>query len=111
MIKIEAKKSGTFLLKLDGHVDYAVSPQVRKAIAKLWDKHAHQIIVDFTKVDSIDSSGIATLLERQHQSRKRRVRLKLAGTSPRVQAAFDLANLKNVFEMVSGIEQFLTEEE
>jgi anti-sigma B factor antagonist len=105
MLKTEAKRSGTFVLKLTGHVDYGVSPHVRKAVANLCEKDTRRIIVDFTMVDFIDSSGIATLLERQHQSRKRGVRFILVGIKPRVRAAFDLANLRNVFEIVSGLEE------
>jgi anti-sigma B factor antagonist len=111
IIKTEAKRSGTFVLKLTGHVDYGVSPEVRKAVGKLCEEDTRRIIVDFTMVDFIDSSGIATLLERQHQSRKRGVRFTLVGISPRVKAAFDLANLKNVFEMVSGVEETLLAED
>jgi anti-anti-sigma factor len=110
MITAETRGFGTFLLRLAGDVDYGVAPEVRKAIAKICENEVHRIIVDFTGVDSIDSSGIATLLERQHQSRKRGVRFTLVGIRPRVRAAFDVANLRDVFEIVSGVEGLSTED-
>jgi anti-anti-sigma factor len=105
MIKIEEKRRGTFLLILEGCVDHAASPQLRRVILQLCKKDPKWVIVDFTRVDQIDCSCIATLAERQQQLRKRNIRITLAGLNAKLEAHFDLTNLRTFFEMVPNAEE------
>ncbi|MGQ9653057.1 MAG: STAS domain-containing protein [Thermodesulfobacteriota bacterium] len=87
-----------------GDVDMGSSPDVRKALAPLFQKGTVQVIVDLSQVPYMDSSGIATLIEGFQRSQKGAIRFTLAGMNPSVEAAFDLAHLKDVFEVVPGVD-------
>ena len=82
----------------------STSPEVRKAMAPLFRKGTSQVIVDLSGVPYMDSSGIATLIEGLQLSQKGSIRFTLAGMTPPVAAAFDLAHLKDVFEVFSEVE-------
>jgi len=83
------------------------SPQVRNILLPLFRKQASHIVVDLTEVPYIDSSGIATFVEALQLSRKGQVRFSLAGACRRVESIFDLAYLKNIFEMAPDTNQLI----
>lgn len=93
------------MIALEGDVDMSTSPEVRKALIPLFNSRAAHIVVNLSGVPYIDSSGIATFVEGLQLSRKGGVRFTLAGATPRVEAVFELAYLKSVFEMVPDAEQ------
>jgi anti-sigma B factor antagonist len=63
--------------------------------------------VDLSEVPYIDSSGIATFVETLQLARKGEVRFSLAGACQTVESIFDLAYLKNVFEMAPDVNRLL----
>ncbi|MCE5334073.1 MAG: STAS domain-containing protein [Desulfobacteraceae bacterium] len=100
-IQVAEKKPGVFLVALDGDLDMSTSPQVRNAHLPIFrNKKVSHIVVDLSGVSYIDSSGIATFVEGLQLSRKGNIRFTLAGAGETVESIFDLAYLKNVFEMV-----------
>ncbi len=106
-IEVAEKKPGVYIVSLDGELDMSTSPQVRNVLLPLFKSNPRHIIVDLSGVPYVDSSGIATFVEGLQFSRKGEVRFSLAGATPSVEAVFELAYLKEVFEMVSGVEQLL----
>ncbi len=106
MMRVEVKEQrpGVLLVIPEGDVDMSTSPQVREAMAHLFQKGTSQVIVDLSKVPYMDSSGIATLIEGLQRSQKQAIRFTLAGMNPSVEAAFELAHLKDVFEVVQTVE-------
>ncbi len=105
-IEVAEKTPNVYVAHLDGEFDMSSSPGVRNALAPLFAKQGlERIVVDLSGVPYIDSSGIATLVEGLHLSRKSGVRLILAGATPTVESVFDLAYLKDVFEMVSSLDE------
>ena len=104
VIEIEERGPGICAIILKGEVDYATSPQLRSEMTELFRKDLKQIVVDLSRVDYIDSSGIATLIEGQRQSKRRGFRFTLAEMSPRIEAAFDLANVRDIFKVISPLE-------
>lgn len=110
-IQVTEKRQGVFVIGLDGDLDMSTSPQVRNTLLPLFRKGASHIIVDLSGVPYIDSSGIATFVEALQHSRKSDVRFTLAGAGQTVESIFDLAYLKNVFEMAPSVEGLFEGEE
>jgi len=106
-VKVDAseRKPGIFVVHIEGDVDMSSSPDVRNVLLPIFQKSPSHLIVDLSEVPYIDSSGIATLVEGLQLSRKGGVRLTLAGMSSTVESVFELAYLKEVFEIVAGVEQ------
>jgi len=106
-IRIDERKPGVFVMSLGGDLDMSSSPQVRNSLLPIFRQKASHIIVDLTEVPYIDSSGIATFVEALQLSHKGKVRFSLAGACRRVESIFDLAYLKNIFEMVPDANQLI----
>jgi len=106
-IQINEKKPGVFVMTLGGELDMSSSPQVRNNLLPIFRQKVSHIIVDLTDVPYIDSSGIATFVEALQLSHKGKVRFSLAGACRRVESIFDLAYLKNIFEMVPDANQLI----
>jgi anti-sigma B factor antagonist len=105
-VKITAKerKPNVFVIHVEGEVDMSTSPELREAMLPLFDKAPSHIVVDLSGVPYIDSSGIATLVESLKLSREGGVRFTIAGAKSSVEAVFELAYLKEIFEMVPSAE-------
>jgi len=110
-IQIDERKPGVFVVSLEGDLDMSSSPKVRNILLPIFLKKVSHIIVDLSKVPYIDSSGIATFVEALQLSRKGKVRFSLAGATRRVESIFDLAYLKNIFEMAPDLSQLMVGEQ
>jgi anti-sigma B factor antagonist len=110
-IQVDEKKPGVFVAALEGDLDMSTSPQVRNALLPIFRKKVSHIIVDLSEVPYIDSSGIATFVEALQLSRKGNVRFSLAGACHRVESIFELAYLKNIFEMAPDQKQLIEGEQ
>jgi anti-sigma B factor antagonist len=108
-IQVTEKKPGVFVLTLQGDLDMSTSPQVRDALLPLFGREASHVIIDLSEVPYADSSGIATFVEGLQLSRKHNIRFTLAGATSMVESIFDLAYLKDVFEMVPNVDSVLGE--
>ena len=99
---VTEKIDAGFLLKLKGDVDMNSSPDVRKAIAAVFDEGPagmRALLIDLSEVRYMDSSGIATLVEGMQGCMKKGARLRLFELSPPVRDVFELARLSSVFEI------------
>lgn len=103
-IGVAERRPGVVVITLEGEVDMSTSPEVRKALLPLFSNKATHIAVDLKGVPYIDSSGIATLVEGLQLSKRSGARFTLAGAGRSVEAVFELAYLKSVFEMVPDVE-------
>lgn len=110
-IQVREIRTGVYVVVLEGELDMSTSPEVRNAILPLFQKKATHIVVDLSGVPYIDSSGIATFVEGLQLSRKGGIRFTLGGASQAVESIFELAYLKNVFEMVPDVQRLLAGEE
>jgi anti-sigma B factor antagonist len=108
-VKVEEPRPHVFVVVPEGDVDMSSSPEVRKAMAPLFHKGTAEVIVDLSEVPYMDSSGIATLIEGLQLSHKGSIRFVLAGMNPSVEAAFELAHLRDVFEILPNAKRALEE--
>lgn len=106
-MKIETRAAGTAtILVLSGEVDLRHSPSLRKALMELMlEKRA--VAVDLSKVEYIDSSGIAGLVEAYQMARKNGTRFALAAISDPVRRVLQLARLDRVFTIADTVETAL----
>lgn len=104
-IQVTERVPSAYVVALEGDLDMSSSPQVRNALLPIFRKGASRVIVDLSGVPYIDSSGIATFVEALQLSRKGTTRFTLAGAGPTVESIFELAYLKEVFEMVPDVDR------
>jgi anti-sigma B factor antagonist len=102
-IDVEEQPAGVYVVRLQGDMDMSTSPEVRRVMGPLWRAGTAQVIVDLAGVLYIDSSGIATFVEGLQLSHKGGIRFTLAGMTPAVEAVFELAYLRDVFDVTPRV--------
>lgn len=100
-MNIHIRQQETVLVvDVDGDVDMASSPRLRDAVLELVGERTEtKIVLNLERVDYIDSSGIASLVEALQQARKRKMRLILAGLQEGPRHVLQLTRLLDVFEV------------
>ena len=93
----EESDAQVLTIRLSGEIDLQHSPKLRQLLQSKVCTKTPIILLDFTDVKYIDSSGLATLVEYYKNSRSYSGRLAVAGLSNRVRSIFDLVRLGEVF--------------
>lgn len=88
------------LVAVDGRIDSSTAPQLEKALQKILVNGRYRIVVDLAETDFISSAGLRVLLSALKQTRRfNRGDLRLAGMSPKVKKAFELAGFIELFQL------------
>jgi anti-sigma B factor antagonist len=99
---IENVPSGTaFVLKLSGEVDLHASPALRAELLACIAAKTPLLLLDFSAVDYIDSSGLATLIEYLKESASFDGKFALVGLQKKVLAVLELVRLDQLFVLAS----------
>ncbi len=91
------------LLHLTGEVDLHNSPEVRRCLLEILDQ-GHPVIVDFSDLEYIDSSGMATLVEGLNIANKKNLSLTIVGANAAPLQVLELTRLDQVFSIVDSVE-------
>jgi anti-sigma B factor antagonist len=93
----ELTADGVVVLELSGEIDLQHSPEMRRVLQARTAKRTPALLLDFTSVQYIDSSGLATLIEYYQHSRAYAGKIAIAGLNARVRSIFELVRLNEVF--------------
>lgn len=99
----EAGTPAARIVRLSGEIDLQHSPKLRQLLQGKLGERPPVLMLDFSEVRYIDSSGLATLVEYYKNSRTYSGRLIVAGLSNRVRSIFDLVRLGEVFTICSTL--------
>lgn len=88
-------------LKISGEIDLHASPALRAELQACLAQKTPRLLLDFTEVGYIDSSGLATLIEYVRECGKFGGRLALFGLQAKVKTIFELVRLNELF-CISG---------
>src|ERR1700716_2553054 len=89
----ESKK----VLPLESEIDLHVSPRVAPSPQAMISDKAPRIVVDLSRVNYIDSSGLAVLVEAMQNVEEYGGKFALAGLQENVRSIFETARLDQVF--------------
>ncbi len=96
------------IFDINGHIDLANSPELRKTLLKeLRETKTPRVILNLTGVRYIDSSGVASLVEGLKAARDQGLRFILYGLSPSAREVLQLSRLIKIFEVFDTEEQAL----
>ena len=87
------------VLSLSGEIDLHESPQLRQAFEALIKKKTPRVVVDFTGVSYIDSSGLAAFVEAAQRIRAYGGKFAFYGLRDNVRAIFELSRLDQFFNI------------
>jgi anti-sigma B factor antagonist len=101
----ELTTDGVLILELNGEIDLQHSPEMRRILQARIAQQTPALLLDFSNVKYIDSSGLATLIEYYQKSRAYRGKIAIAGLNPRVHSIFDLVRLNEVFSIYATVSE------
>jgi anti-sigma B factor antagonist len=101
------RKDRPNVLPLEGEIDLHVSPNVAESLHAIIRKKPKRLVVDLTRVNYIDSSGLAVLIEAMQSVKTYGGKFALAGLSEDVLTIFEIAKLDQVFRILPDIEAAL----
>jgi len=87
------------VVAITGDVDLETSPQLRDFLRPKSSAKTPALVLDFSGVNYIDSSGLATLIEYFQAAQSFKGRLALASLSPRVKNVFEIVRLEQIFSI------------
>jgi anti-sigma B factor antagonist len=82
---------------LEGEIDLDVSPHVESSLASVISERPEHVVVDFSGVTFIDSSGLAVLINAMQDVKKYGGKLTLSGINTDVRSIFEMARLDQFF--------------
>lgn len=90
----------------DARIDAAVAIQFKDLMRSLTSEPAERVILDLSKVDFLDSSGLGAVVASMKLLGSAR-KLELAGLTPNVAKVFRLTRMDSVFLIHPGVEEAL----
>ena len=97
------------VVKLVGEVDLSNSRKIKQEIIKLIKTPSH-VVVDFTELQYIDSSGIASLVEAFNVSKNHNTEFHIVGAQGSPLQVLQLTRLNTVFSLLESLETLNTDE-
>lgn len=91
------------VISLTGDIDLNESPNVRRQVLENLNKNLN-LLIDLSKVDYIDSSGVASLVEGLQTARSQKLNFALVGVSDSATQVLQLARLDTVFTIYDSID-------
>jgi len=100
-------QNGAAVVAPAGEIDLSCSPELRVALQSALRDAPSALIVDLSEVPSIDSSGLATLIEAMRETQAKKIPMILCGLADRVRAVLEIARLDSVFVIEPDVESAL----
>jgi anti-anti-sigma factor len=102
------RNSDRAVVHVSGEVDMSNSRKLRETILDLIQKrNQKRLIINLASVPSMDSSGIATLMEGLHEAKKINGEIILVGVHESLRGVLSLTGLLGVFDIRPGVEDAL----
>lgn len=95
----EEMHNGTIICHPEGEININNSSQLRKAFDEIIKRNEKKVLVDFSGVSYIDSSGLATLIEMFQRLKKIGGRIRFSGMDSKVKNIFEIVKLYKLFEI------------
>ena len=95
---------GATTLKVTGEIDLHASPALREELQACAADKTPVLLVDFTGVEYIDSSGLATFIEYVREAAAYKGKIALFGLKKKVRTIFDLVRLNELFTITDSAE-------
>jgi anti-sigma B factor antagonist len=94
-----APKNKIGILALEGDIDLHRSPEVKETLEPLIAEKIPRILLDFSKVSYIDSSGLATMIETLQRVQNYGGKFAMFGLRDSVRTVFEIARLDQIFPL------------
>jgi anti-sigma B factor antagonist len=90
--------------ELTGSLDIATSPTVRAALVTASERGSHRLIVDLTRVDFLDSTGLGALIGGQRRAKEFDGEVRLVAKEGQILRLLRITGLLKVFGVYPTLE-------
>lgn len=97
------------VIDLDGDFDLYSSPKAREILLDLAKKQVPMVIINLDRVEYMDSSGIATLIEYLRRVGDYGGKLKLVSLNKKTMEVIRLARLETIFDICKDEQEAMNE--
>lgn len=112
IIDLKTEKQGEVLVyKLRGSLDLSTSPSVRAALMEAAGEGTHDIIVDLTNLEFIDSTGLGALIGAHRRALEHQGKVRLAVGDGPIGRLLNITGLIRIFPVYRTLEDALAERE
>src|SRR4030042_5553608 len=94
----EQKPQAT-VCRVEGEINLNTSPELRKAFDGFMKNNVKNVVIDFSAVPYIDSSGLATLIELFQRLKKVNGKMRICCVPEKVRNVFEVTKLHKIFEV------------
>jgi len=90
-------KNDNLIVKVVGELDLVVAKEFRETVDKmLMDRPVKNLILDFSKVSFIDSSGLGAILGRYKLVQQKEGKMSILGVTPAVYRILELSGIMRI---------------
>ncbi len=98
-IDIQAPEAQTRIINLEGEVDVYTSTQLKQDIAQVIEEDAKFIVLNLSKVEYLDSTGLGVLIGSLKKLREKSGNLVIVSPSVRIMRVFEITGLYKIFNI------------
>lgn len=98
-VQQEYLKNNTWLVRVTGRLDQSLNPQLDHTLSGLLQTEYHNIIVDLSQTNYINSGGLRCLVSAWRKARQHEGNIWLCGLNGRLQEIFSMVGFDKVFQI------------
>lgn len=107
-VEIKSEHNGDAMVyRLRGSLDMATAPSVRAALVEAADEGKHDIIVDCSHLEYLDSTGLGALIGAHKRASEHGGQLRIIVNDGPIQRLFSITGLLTVLSVYNSIEAAL----
>lgn len=106
-IHLRSSDDETQIFELQGSLDIATSPTVRAALLDSAQRGQHRIVVDLSRLDFIDSTGLGALIGSQRRAKENRGEVRLVVREGQILRLLRITGLLAVFGVYPTLDDAL----
>ncbi|MBM3250465.1 MAG: STAS domain-containing protein [Candidatus Omnitrophica bacterium] len=95
----QEKANDTVVCRLEGEININNSPELRKDFEEIIKRNEKKVLVDFSSVTYIDSSGLATLIEMLQRLKKIGGCMRFSNMDQKIKNIFEITKLHKLFDI------------
>lgn len=100
---------GLHVFELSGSLDIATSPSVRAALTETSERGDHRLIVDLTKLEFLDSTGLGALIGGQRRAKEFSGEMRLVAKEGQILRLLRITGLLSVFAVYPTLDDAIAD--
>ncbi len=110
VLSIDITNEGDAVIyRLRGTLDVATSPSVRAALMQTASEGNHEIVVDLTKLEFLDSTGLGALIGAHRRAIENGGKIRLAVGEGQIQRLLNITGLIRIFPVYTTLQDAIGE--